>query len=91
MSRIAGVVSPTAISRTLARRSAMLLAEMISDAEVEVAQRTCVVHRFRLASADDVDEEVCSWFAEAYAVGEQHHIGRPIPRLDHGETDAPRH
>jgi len=32
------------------------------------------VHHFRLMSAADVDAEVASWLAEAYAVGEQKHL-----------------
>jgi hypothetical protein len=32
------------------------------------------VHHFRLMSATDVDAEVESWLAEAYAVGEQKHL-----------------
>jgi hypothetical protein len=32
------------------------------------------VHAFRLASVDDVDDEVADWLAEAYAVGAQRHL-----------------
>jgi hypothetical protein len=32
------------------------------------------VHHFRLHAASDVDEEVKSWLAEAYMVGEQRHL-----------------
>jgi endogenous inhibitor of DNA gyrase (YacG/DUF329 family) len=32
------------------------------------------VHHFRLISVADVDGEVASWLAEAYAVGEQKHL-----------------
>jgi hypothetical protein len=32
------------------------------------------VHHFRLSSAAEVDEQVQSWFAEAYTVGEQKHL-----------------
>lgn len=35
-----------------------------------------VVHLFRLCGPDEVDDEVRSWLAEAYAVGEQRHLGR---------------
>jgi Domain of unknown function (DUF5655) len=38
-----------------------------------------VVHMFRLASPDDVDEEFAAWVAEAYQVGLQEHI-RPAHR-----------
>jgi len=34
-----------------------------------------VLHVFRLGSPDAVDGEVAAWFAEAYAVGEQRHLG----------------
>lgn len=36
------------------------------------------VHHFRLMSAAEVDEEVESWLREAYAVGEQKHLGRNV-------------
>jgi hypothetical protein len=32
------------------------------------------VHYFRFVSAAEVDDEVESWLAEAYAVGEQKHL-----------------
>jgi hypothetical protein len=32
------------------------------------------LHRFRLASLAEVDEEVAAWLAEAYRVGEQRHL-----------------
>jgi transposase-like protein len=32
------------------------------------------VHRFRLASVDEVDRELRGWLREAYAVGEQKHL-----------------
>lgn len=39
------------------------------------------VHHFRLASPDDIDAEVAAWVREAYAVGEQKHLGPgPGPR-----------
>jgi Domain of unknown function (DUF5655) len=38
-----------------------------------------VVHIFRLASPDDVDEEFAAWIGEAYRVGLQEHV-RPAPR-----------
>ena len=31
------------------------------------------LHAFRLRSAEEVDDEVADWLAEAYAVGEQRH------------------
>ena len=33
-----------------------------------------VVHNFRLSSPDEVDGEFAAWLAEAYAVGQQHHL-----------------
>jgi len=35
-----------------------------------------VVHLFRLARPDEVDDQVRSWLAEAYQVGEQRHLAR---------------
>lgn len=34
------------------------------------------VHVFRLRAPSEVDDEVVSWLAEAYSVGEQRHLGR---------------
>lgn len=34
------------------------------------------LHAFRLADVKDVDDEVRAWLREAYAVGEQRHLGR---------------
>ena len=34
------------------------------------------LHAFRLASVEEVDEEVAAWLAEAYEVGMQRHLGR---------------
>jgi hypothetical protein len=34
------------------------------------------VHVFRLQGPSDVDDEVASWLAEAYSVGEQRHLGK---------------
>jgi hypothetical protein len=33
------------------------------------------LHAFRFESLDDIDDEVAAWFAEAYQVGEQRHLG----------------
>ncbi len=35
-----------------------------------------VLHAFRLSSPADIDDEFAGWLAEAYAVGEQRHLGR---------------
>ena len=34
------------------------------------------VHHFRLATLEEVDQEVAAWLAEAYRVGEQRHLER---------------
>jgi uncharacterized protein DUF5655 len=34
------------------------------------------LHVFRLSGVEDVDDEVRAWLREAYAVGEQRHLGR---------------
>ena len=36
------------------------------------------VHHFRLHTPTDIDAEFESWLKEAYAVGEQRHLERPI-------------
>jgi hypothetical protein len=35
-----------------------------------------ILHAFRLTTPADVDAEFTAWLAEAYAVGEQRHLGR---------------
>lgn len=32
------------------------------------------LHAFRISSLEDVDDELRSWFVEAYAVGNQEHL-----------------
>ncbi len=32
------------------------------------------LHAFRFTDADEIDDEVAGWFAEAYRVGEQRHL-----------------
>jgi hypothetical protein len=32
------------------------------------------LHAFRFMNADEIDDEVANWFAEAYRVGEQRHL-----------------
>jgi hypothetical protein len=41
---------------------------------VEVYSPRNVLHAFRLAGPDEVDDELAGWLAEAYAVGEQRHL-----------------
>jgi GNAT superfamily N-acetyltransferase len=36
------------------------------------------VHVFRLRSPDEIDEQFRTWLAEAYAVGQQKHLERPL-------------
>ena len=43
---------------------------------VEVYSRSNVLHAFRLARPEEVDDEVRAWLAEAYAVGQQRHLRR---------------
>lgn len=43
------------------------------------------VHVFRLSEPAEVDAEVGSWLAEAYAVGEQRHLG---PRVKRGQQST---
>jgi hypothetical protein len=42
------------------------------------------LHAFRIASVAEIDAEFAAWMREAYAVGEQRHLGpraeRPTPR-----------
>jgi hypothetical protein len=45
--------------------------------KVQVFSPRNVLHAFRLTSPDDVDVEFRGWLAEAYAVGEQRHLGQP--------------
>ena len=33
------------------------------------------LHAFRFTSVNEIDDEVAAWFAEAYRVGEQRHLG----------------
>lgn len=42
---------------------------------IDTYSRQNIVHAFRLVSMAEVDDEVRSWFAEAYAVGRQLHHG----------------
>jgi hypothetical protein len=43
---------------------------------VEVFSARNVLHGFRLSGPDEVDGEFAAWLAEAYAVGQQRHLGR---------------
>jgi hypothetical protein len=47
------------------------------------------VHVFRLERPDDIDAEFRAWLAEAYAVGEQRHLGRQDER--EGQDTRRRH
>jgi hypothetical protein len=47
---------------------------------VEVYSPRNVVHLFRLHGPADVDDVVAAWLAEAYAVGEQRHLGGAADR-----------
>jgi hypothetical protein len=53
---------------------------------VEVYSPRNVLHGFRIASPDEVDHEFEAWLAEAYAVGEQRHLGHAaVDRQDSQE------
>jgi len=50
---------------------------------IEVYSPRNVLHAFRLAAPDEVDDEVVGWLSEAYAVGEQrHHVRAERPDVD---------
>jgi Domain of unknown function (DUF5655) len=36
------------------------------------------LHAFRFTSVEEIDDEVAAWFAEAYRVGEQRHLVKPV-------------
>jgi len=36
------------------------------------------VHHFRITDPRDLDDEVLGWLREAYAVGQQKHLGAPL-------------
>jgi hypothetical protein len=38
------------------------------------------LHRFRIASPEEIDARMRAWLREAYAVGEQRHLERPEGR-----------
>ena len=46
-------------------------------AKVEFIPPYYYVHRFKLRTPEDVDDEVREWLAEAYQVGEQRHVTDP--------------
>lgn len=57
----------------------LVLARRIDDPRfrrIEVYSARNVLHAFRLTTPAEVDEEFAAWLAEAYAVGEQRHLGR---------------
>lgn len=41
---------------------------------IDTISRHNHVHVFRISSLEEIDEDVLSWLAEAYAVGEQKHL-----------------
>lgn len=49
---------------------------------VEVYSPRNVLHAFRIASPDEVDDEFEAWLAEAYAVGEQRHLDAAVDHQD---------
>ena len=46
---------------------------------VETFSPRNVLHAFRLSGPDEVDAEFAAWLAEAYRVGAQEHLRRPLP------------
>jgi Domain of unknown function (DUF5655) len=48
--------------------------------DVQVFSARNVLHTFRLAGPDDVDDEFLGWLTEAYQVGEQRHLTDRPPR-----------
>ena len=45
------------------------------------------LHAFRLANVEEIDGEVAAWFAEAYHVGEQRHLGKRSGALAEHRAD----
>jgi hypothetical protein len=63
-------------------RAHLVLTHRIEDPRltVEFLEPRYYVHRLRLAQPADVDADVTTWLAEAYAVGAQRHLRRqPSP------------
>ena len=55
----------------------VVLARQVSSPRfrrIEVYSRANVLHAFRLGQPEEVDDEVQSWLAEAYDVGQQRHL-----------------
>jgi hypothetical protein len=55
---------------------------------IEIYSPRNVLHTFRLASPDEVDQEVAAWLREAYAVGLQHHLVTQRAGHRHRNQDA---
>lgn len=57
----------------------LVLAREIRDprfTKIEVYSPRNVLHQFRLAAPEDVDDQFAAWLTEAYQVGIQKHVGR---------------
>jgi hypothetical protein len=44
---------------------------------IDTMSPKCYVHHFKIASVDEIDEEVKKWLREAYLVGTQEHLSKP--------------
>ena len=56
--------------------------------KIEVLSPRNVVHHFRLERVEEVDADFAAWMREAYAVGEQRHLG--ASGADGGRVSRPR-
>ena len=74
--RFAGIERPR--KRHLVATFVLVRAIESDRLKVEFIPPRYYVHRLVLRTPPDVDAEVRSWLAEAYAVGEQKHL-RPLP------------
>ena len=43
---------------------------------IDTMSTKCYVHHFKIASVNEIDEEVREWLREAYLVGTQEHLSR---------------
>ena len=69
--RFAGIERPRRSTSTRLRAHAALESARL---RVEFIPPRYYVHRLVLRTPEEVDAEVRSWLAEAYAVGEQQHL-----------------
>jgi hypothetical protein len=48
---------------------------------IDTMSTKCYVHHFKIASVNEIDEEVREWLREAYLVGTQKHLSKPKSRV----------